>query len=238
MFKSVLAALAIFAATSVTATTIDTDVIDRIYRQPAFGASPFDIRISAVQELVAPEFVELESEADIAALFDTKPDGPTINLFLVEEIRFGLGFASGITEFDQTGFDPRTFLPEGTWGNNIAYVRSQNNPGLSRGIAHELGHALGLHHEFFIRNGFPDQTNVPDNLMNFFASSEVLTEAQVQQMLLSPFLQGNASDGYFVDVDVFDVVAAPTTVPLPAGLLLLLTGTGALAVRSTRKRAP
>lgn len=208
-------------------TLVNEAGLDRIFSQESFGDTPVDIRLLPVKELVSLRFSSIDTAEEQEALWALKDNAPRLNLFYVDKIELGFGFrAAGTAEFTPTGpLDLQTFQQPGIWGNTITIDRNQRSgDGLARLVAHEIGHTLGLYHvgerEALFGGGFVDNLMFPRA-----GPSERLFESQVATMLMSPFMQGDATSGFFVEVQQYNVVPAPldiAAVPLPPSVSFTL----------------
>ena len=97
-FKETLAATALAVTFSGTATqaafvTIDVEGLNEIYSQDSFGDTPLTIIFNEVTELVAPNLLDITTDAEVLDLYDLH-QGPEniVNFFFVDTIDSCDGF--------------------------------------------------------------------------------------------------------------------------------------------------
>lgn len=226
------ACLAVFQ--NANASVLNQGVLDDIYSQASFGNAPIDLRFMAPREIVNSGLVDINitfdfnnpfAPTELDDLFALGNAAPNINVFFVGSIQSIFGPLAGIAQL----------LPDGSRGNNVAVLDSLTFA-LDEIVAHEIAHALGLDHETGTTNPFqPPDPNVP-NLMSVFANGNTdLNAEQVATIFNSPFVQGNAADGFFIDVQLINIVASTSTVSVPASLPFPLLGFAVVALVACRK---
>ncbi|MEL7129107.1 MAG: hypothetical protein AAGK23_06135 [Pseudomonadota bacterium] len=250
-----LAALAV--AVSITAdashatTLVDETVLDRIFSQESFGPTPIDIRLLPTITIESTRLSRVEvffsgdgrtspivvTYDEAQELFDMGSEGPVLDFFVVDEIFFGGFRPSGIAE-DLSGYS----LLEPVFGNGFLVDRNYT---FERDliVAHEMGHTLGLRHPddpqppHFLP---PRSGTFPPNLMNGqLFGSDVLSVAQVEQILRSDKVQGDAISGLYIEIQQYDVVRAPfevAPVPFPTSAPLMLVSILMLSCAGRHRR--
>lgn len=218
-FKQITTAAALsvaFAGTAAQAAfvTIDEVGVNEIFSQESFGDTPIEIIFNEVVELVAPDLLDITTDAEVNALFSMHIDPANeASFFFVDTIDACGGFDVNIVGCGETpGND---FMVESDFAD------SRFNAEL---LAHELAHNLGLDHTV---------GGLMDPIIN---GERDLTEAQVAlifQNLGNSLVQFDQDGDAFVVVNPVLVVAGVAQVPLPAAGLLLM---GALAGLSAARR--
>lgn len=218
-----LLAAALTAATALSAqagyVTTQQAGLDAIFsQQTAFDGRPIEIRFNAAQTLFSNALLDVDTEADMNSIL-LPSSVRTINMYFVDSISWCGSVSASIVGCAWTG------------ANGLVLESSVADDGNFVGanlIAHELLHNLGLDHF-----GFDDQNLMAPILMSGMGT---LNSAQVDLMLLSPFVQTDTSGQRFIAVTPYAVLAEPAIgVPEPSSLALAGLGL-ALAWRSRRSR--
>ena len=206
-FVGVLLALIAAPLSHAAFVTIDEAGMDAVYSQASFGNTPVDIRIGPQTELVRPDLLNIQTDAQIFDLFGQHV-GPqnVVNFYFVDIIDSCGGYnvlIVGCGETPGQDFAVESNFAAGAFGTEI--------------LAHELGHNLGLPH----RAG---------GLMNPFLNGQTdLNAAEVATILASPLVQIDAEGQRFIQINPVLVVAEAAQVSEPQTLLLLLLGLGLIA---------
>lgn len=141
--------------------------LDSIFSQASFGQTPIDIRVGPATELVFPDLLSIDSEADINALFDLHVGSQNVvNFYFVDTISYCGSFNTAIVGCGETpgqDFAIESSFAAGGFGAEL--------------LAHELAHNLGLPHT---AGGL-----MAPSLNN----STVITASEVATILASPLVQ-------------------------------------------------
>lgn len=206
-FRTLLASIAVIAAsgfgTAAHAGFISTPDINPIFGQGAFGANPVAIHwLAPAPSLVDASLASMDDGDAMYRLADQTPDPlPVVNVFFVDSISF-----CGDAGFNIIGCSFQS--------SNVIAMDSSFAAGASGniGIAHELGHSLGL-----------DHVGGSGNLMNPVLNSSALTSDQAATILGDTRLvQTDSIGGRFIDLRPIAVMAA--VIPEPATYAMLLAG--------------
>ncbi len=211
-------ALAILLAPAIAkagAITIDEAGVNAIFSQESFGDTPVSIRFNPPQTIVAPQYLVINTLADLQGLYSLVPNpAPTVVVFFVDTID-----ACGTVDVSADG---RYFGCAQLPGNFQVLNSAKAAEFPAKLLAHELGHNFGLEHTTL-------------GLMTpqlEFGGTE-LFEDQVAQILQSPLIQIDANGQRYVTVTPIAIVGTPE----PSTLLLLSSGFGAmLAIK--KKKSP
>lgn len=223
LFKARLPSAILVAALLVPATswsafvTLKEAEMDAVFMQTNFLPNPVDIRFNSVVTIANPSLLNINSAADLAALFALDPvPSPTVNMFFVDTVNYCSGVINvsfvGCAELPGNSFVVESVLAaDATYGGELA--------------SHELGHALNLAH-----------CSECANLMNTNLNGNThLTPTQVAAVLASPLVQvaGGLPFGQrFIQITPILISA----VPLPAALPMVLSALGLLGVIGGRRR--
>ncbi|MBV8865187.1 MAG: PEP-CTERM sorting domain-containing protein [Acidobacteriaceae bacterium] len=210
----IVAALSILlssASAKAASIVIDEAEMTAIFSQASFDGTPISIRFNPPQQIVDPRLLDINTLADLKALFSLAPDpAPTVDAFFVDQLN-----ACGSVEPTISGlFAGCAQLP------GHIFVEASDLAEIAPGplMGHELGHNLNLHHEI------PGSST---NLMApFFPPGPDVTEDQVASMLLSPLVQTDPTGQRFITITPIAIVGTPE----PSALLLLGAALGVLLI--------
>ncbi|WP_440877190.1 PEP-CTERM sorting domain-containing protein [Thalassotalea sp. PLHSN55] len=216
-FKTLVLSVSLLITATSQAAFITTNEasLDAIFSQASFGNMPIDIRIGAATELVFPDLLDIDTNAEIATLFAQHVGLATVvNFYFVDTISACGGINPAIVgcgEFPGNDFVVESSFAASGFGGEL--------------LAHELGHNLGLPHingAFLMDPALNGQTLITDNEVNIIRNS--------------PLVQ---TDGQFFWVDINPVLIvreAIQSVPEPSTLVLFLLS-GGLLFSMGKKRA-
>lgn len=225
-FKTLLAiaALLIAPVTQAAYVTIDEVGMDAVFSQASFGNRKIDIRIGGVTQLVRPDLLAIDTDAEIDAIFDLHLGSQrVVNFYFVDTISACGGFNVNIIGCGE--LPGQDFVVESVWAADNTIPFGGNISFGVQLLAHELGHNLNLDH----RNG------------NFLMNPSIngflgLNAAEVATIFASPLVQRDAS-GFFILINPILIIAAATEVPEPSTVLLVLLGLVAVGSRSRARRS-
>lgn len=205
------------------------DGMDSIFSQTSFGTRAIDIRFNPTQTVVAANLLSIDTDPEFDALTPLRAGlaANIVSVFFVDAITFCSGPGTSIIGCGSTP------------GNVIALKSSSaSSSGIgAKLMAHELGHNLGLDHvaganlmNGTISNSSSSLLN-DDQVLNIFA-----TKPMPGAPLRNDIIQGDATNGYFISITPFAVVAA---IPEPHTWAMLVLGLLGLAawVRRRPQRA-
>ncbi len=217
--RILIAALAILLSSGMAEAaviSIDAPGMQAIFSQSSFNGTPISIRFNPPRAIVAPGLLDIETPADLKALYSLGPDpAPTVDAFFVNQLN-----ACGFVEPTINGlFAGCAQLP------GHVFVEESEPAELSPAplMGHELGHNLNLQHDFFSSA----------NLMApFYPPGTELTEEQVAIIMQSPLVQTDSAGRKFIQITPIAIVAAPE----PASLPLVGAALGALLIIYASRR--
>lgn len=221
-----LAAAVLIAGTGLAAqagyVTLPQTELNAIFsQQPAFATGSIEIRFNAAQNFFSNALLSVDVDTDMNIVYGgTGFAQKTIGMYFVDDISFcgvsspstvGCGWtAAGGLVVESSVADDGNFV-----GANL--------------LAHELLHNLGLNHFFS-----DSQNLMAPTLMSGMGT---LLAAQVDTMLLSPFVQVDQATGQrFIQVQPYAVLAEPVDnngVPEPGSVAL--AGLGLAIAWGTRR---
>jgi hypothetical protein len=198
---------------------IDEAGMNAIFSQASFGTTPISIRFNPAQEIVAPQLLNINTVADLQAVYNLAPSpAPTVNALFVDRID-----ACGEIETANNGFFAGCAqLP----GNILVEASDFARMAPAVLMAHELGHNLNLQHDLL--GSFT-------NLMSpLFPHGPDITEEQAATILQSPLVQTDPAGQRFIAITPIALVATPipepSTLPLLGGAFLVF-----LTMKKTRR---
>ncbi len=223
-FKKLFAVAALFVAPFAQAAyvTIDEAGLDAIFSQASFGSRTVDIRIGSVSQIVAPNLLDITTDAEISQLFGLHVGSAfDVNFYFVDTISACGGLNPNIIgcgELPGNDFVVESDFAAGPTGAQL--------------LAHELGHNLGLAHV--------DQS-LTERLMNpFLFGGTLLSAGEVAQLLLSPLVRTDLNGQRYININpVLIIASVRNNVPEPASLGLLfgaLLAAGLGTRRATRSQ--
>lgn len=219
----IIAALSILlSSVSVQAASIVIDEAEMtaIFSQASFDGTPIGIRFNPSREIVAPQLLNINTLADLQALYSLATDpAPAVTAFFVDQLNF-CGSAEPIITGLYAGCAqlPGHIFVEASDAAEIV-------PGPLMG--HELGHNLNLQHELL-----GSSTNL---MAPFFPPGPDVTEEQVANMLQSPLVQTDSAGQRFIAITPIAIVGA--AIPEPSTLLLLGVALGALLIVNRKNQS-
>ena len=228
LIANIMAVLVLISAPARAAQIFTNEAaLDSIFSQATFGSETIDIRCNTPVTILAPAFTDLTvvqpAGGELPLLFALAPTpSPSVNLFFVDNIN-----VTGPVSFAIAGIGD---LP----GNNIVVAESfASGASGAELIAHELGHNLGLVHDYELLDVLPGPIPPPSNLMNpILNGNTTLTGAQAASVLSSPLVQG-APGARYIEITPIAVVAS---VPEPSVFsFLVIVG---LSLASRKRRSP
>lgn len=211
-----MVALAILLAPAIAeagAITIDEAGVNEIFSQESFGNTPVSIRFNPPQTIVAPQYLVINTLADLQGLYSLVPNpAPGVAVFFVDTIN-----ACGTVDVSADG---RYFGCAQLPGNFQAVNSARAAQYPAKLFAHELGHNFGLEH-----TSLGLMTAILD-----YGGTELSTD-EVAAILNSPLVQIDANGQRFVQVTPIAIVGTPE----PSTLLLLSSGLGAMLTIKKKK---
>jgi len=217
----VMAALPILlssASAQAASIVIDEAEMTAIFSQASFGDTPISIRFNPPEQIVAPQLLDINTVADLQALYSLAPDpAPTVDAFFVDQLDACVNVEPTVSG----RFAGCAQLP------GHIFVEESDAAEMPPGplMGHELGHNLNLEHQI------PGSST---NLMApFFPPGPDVTEDQVAIMLQSPLVQTDSTGQRFIAITPIAIVG----VPEPSTLLLLGAALGALLIVNRTIRA-
>jgi hypothetical protein len=202
--------------------TTQSAAVNAIYAQVSFGTMPIQIRFNPGQTIVAPDLLNIDTDAKFTTLVGLGAASPIVDAFYVDSITFCGGPGVNIV-----GCGPQpghTLAVDSAFAASIAVLDGSTNGAID--ISHELGHNLGLAH-------IGDSMST-GNLMNPVLNSNVLTAAQVTTIRGSGLVQTDpVTGGFFITIQPIAIVA--TAAPEPSSLALIGAGLVIFAVMRRRQ---
>jgi hypothetical protein len=222
--KLLVVASMVFAPLSQAAyVTINEAGMDAVFSQAAFGNNVIDIRIGAVTQLVRPDLLNINSDAQINDLFSQHVGaGNVVNFYFIDTIQNSCGVVgTGVIGCGE--FPGNDFLVESVFADDNSVPGGGSITVGVQLLSHELGHNLGLDHNSgnFLMNPF----------INGFAN---LTAGEVATILASPLVQTDER-GRFILINPVLLVAGETGNGVPEPSSLALVAVGMLAFSQRRK---
>ncbi len=196
--------------------TLQEAPLDAIFSQSNFGNDIIDIRIGAATELVYPALLDITTDAEISQLFGLHVGAANIvNFYFVDTIS-SCGIVNpaivGCGEFPGNDFVVESSFAAGGYGGEL--------------LAHELGHNLGLAHR-------ADANALMNSALN---NGTTLTASEVLSIRSSPLVQGDSTNGFFININPVLIVARATNaISEPSIVFLMFSFIVLMGLNSKRK---